>query len=201
MFNRSAFNNNTSVYRLSCQNLILCHKANDPMQFLLSLCLLLNVSTLAAQVVAELVYEGLPASVTVEAMNTTARMPTGAEYDKSLTTAERNRITSALVDLGYLDAETMSKVGYIPSGVKLTYIIKARNCYTIAKVEVPGINSEVVSKVLNDLGINSDTPCVASVYQRLALAFAEPMNVNYLFVNATTKKNSDKKTAIVVLSK
>ncbi len=201
MINRSAFYNSTSVYQLICQNLSLCHKANDIMRFLFSLCLLLNVTTLTAQVVAELVYEGLPASVTVEAMNTTVRMPTGAEYDKSLITAERNRITSALVDLGYLDTETMSKINFIPSGVKLTYIIKARNCYTIAKVEVPGVNSEVVSKVLNDLGIKADSPCTASVYQRLALAFAEPMNVNYLFVTATTKKNSDKKTANVVLSK
>jgi outer membrane protein assembly factor BamA len=162
---------------------------------------LLGITSLQAQVIAEIIYDGLPMMVSSDSITALLRMPPSSDYDKALLAGDRDRVNSALVDLGYLDVETRTKVGFIPSGVKLTYTIKARNCYTISSVEVVGVAAEEVSALLKELAITPETPCVASIHERLAKSFSDKMNIHYLFVIATAKPNSDKQTATVVLSK
>ncbi len=152
-----------------------------------------------AQTVVEIRFDGLPESIAEEIITKELRLPTNSAYDKEL--LDDDRVTAGLIDYGYLDASTKSKVNYIPGGVRVTYFIKPRNRYTIGSVIVSNVDDNDIQTTLSELQITENSFCEFQHYEKLAKAFAEKMHVHYLFVKVEAQPNKDRKTAQIMLSK
>lgn len=153
----------------------------------------------AAQNVAEVVFDGLPDGVTADNMTTALSQKTGVIYDKAQLPADRDRVVVRLKDLGYLDADARSTVNFIPTGVRLSYAIKARNLYTVESVSAEGIAEADLSAILTTAKIGKETPCTQEVIDRLVPVIAPKLGLNVLYVDAEWKLNANKKQAILIL--
>lgn len=170
--------------------------------FLIS-CLLLMGGHLqaAAQNVAEVVYDVLPDGVSAEQLTAGLTQKPGVAYDKAQLPADRDRLVLRLKDLGYLDAEARSTVNFIPTGIRLSYAVKARNRYTVEGVKVDGVPEADLTAIVTAAKITKETPCTQEVIDRLLPAIAPKLGVNVLYVEAEWKPNADKKQAVLILRK
>lgn len=159
----------------------------------------LNPATAATQNVAEVVFDGLPDGVTADNINAALSQKTGVTYDKAQLPADRDRVVVRLKDLGYLDVDARSTVNFIPTGVRLTYAVKARNRYTVESVSAEGIAEADLSAILTAAKIGKETPCTQEVIDRLVPVIAPKLGVNVLYVDAEWKLNANKKEAILIL--
>lgn len=155
----------------------------------------------AAQSVAEVVFDGLPDGVTPDSMINALSQKTGVTYDKAQLPADRDKVVVRLKDLGYLDADARSTVNFIPTGVRLSYAVKARNRYTVESVRAEGIAEADLSAILDAAKIDKETPCTQEVIDRLVPAIAPKLGLNVLYVDAEWKLNANKKEAVLVLKR
>jgi outer membrane protein assembly factor BamA len=155
----------------------------------------------AAQNVAEVVHDGLPEGVTPDSVTAVLTQKPGAVYDKVLLAADRERLVGRLKDLGYLDADARSTVNFIPSGIRVTYAVKARNRYTVAAVTAEGVPAADLAAIVAAAKIGQETPCTQEVIDRVVPAIAPKLGVNVLYIEAEWKPQADKKQAVLVLRK
>jgi outer membrane protein assembly factor BamA len=155
----------------------------------------------AAQNVAELVFDGLPETVTADSITAALSQKTGVVYDKAQLPSDRERVVTLLKNQGFLDADARSTVNFIPDGVRVTYAVKARNRYTVESVKAEGIAEAELAAIVAAAKIDQDTPCTQEVIDRLLPAIAPKLGVNVLYVDAQWKQNADKKQAVLILRK
>lgn len=155
----------------------------------------------ATQNVAEVVFDGLPDGVTPDSITTALSQKTGVTYDKAQLPADRDRVIVRLKDLGYLDADARSTVNFIPTGVRLSYAVKARNRYTVESVSAAGVSEADLATILAAAKIDQETPCTQEVIDRLVPAIAPKLGVNVLYVDAEWKPNANKKEAVLILKR
>jgi outer membrane protein assembly factor BamA len=153
----------------------------------------------AAQSIAEVVFDVLPDGVTSESLTGGLSQKAGATYDKAQLPADRDRVIARLKGLGYLDADARSTVNFIPTGVRLSYAVKARNLYTVESVSAEGIPEADLAAILVAAKIGKETPCTQDVIDKLVPTIAPKLGVNVLYVESVWKPNSDKKQAILIL--
>lgn len=167
--------------------------------------LLLLIATLplvaAAQNVAEVVFDGLPDGVTPDSIITALSQKAGVVYDKAQLPADRERVVVRLKDLGYLEADARSTVNFIPTGVRLAYAVKARNRFTVEKVDAEGVSEADLAAILAAAKIDKETPCTQEVIDRLVPAIAPKLGLNVLYVDAEWKLNANKKEAVLILKR
>lgn len=168
-------------------------------QFVVLALFALNPATAAAQNVAEVVFDGLPDDITPDSLTTALSQKAGVLYDKAHLPADRERVVTRLKDLGYLDADARSMVNFIPTGVRLSYAVKARNRYTVESVRAEGIADADLTAILTAAKIDKETPCTQAVIDRLVPAIAPKLGLNVLYVDAEWKLNANKKEAILIL--
>lgn len=155
----------------------------------------------AAQNVADVVFDGLPDGVTADAITAALNQKAGVTYDKAQLPADRERVVVRLKDLGYLDADARSTVTFIPTGVRLSYAVKARNRYTVEAVKVDGMPDADLAAIMTAAKVDKDTPCTQAVIDKLVPAIAPKLGVNVLYVDAEWKTNADKKQAVLILKR
>lgn len=175
-----------------------------PVFLFLALALVLGASTpatAAVQNVAEVVFDGLPDGVAPDGVITALVQKAGATYDKAQLPADRDRVVMRLKDLGYLDADARATVNFIPTGVRVSYAVKARNRYTVESVSAEGVPEADLTAMLAAARIGKETPCTQEVIDRLVPAIAPKLGVNVLYIEAEWKLNANKKEAVLVLRK
>lgn len=155
----------------------------------------------AAQNVAEVVYDALPDGVAADSLTAALSQKAGATYDKAQLTADRERVVGRLKDLGYLDADARSTVNFIPTGVRISYAVKARNRYVVEAVKAEGIAETDLAAIVAAARITPETPCTQEVIDRLVPAIAPKLGVNVLYIEAEWKPNADRKQAVLILRK
>lgn len=167
--------------------------------------LLILIATLpliaAAQTVAEVVYDGLPDGVAADSVSAALTLKSGATYDKAQLPADRERVVTRLKDLGYLDADARATVNFIPTGVRLSYAVKARNRYVVEAVKAEGVPEADLAAIVAAAKITPETPCTQEVIDKLVPALAPKLGVNVLYIETEWKQNADKKQAVLVLKK
>jgi outer membrane protein assembly factor BamA len=167
--------------------------------------LLLMVSTTGAmaatQNVVDLVFDGLPAEITPETAAGVLVLKTGVPYNKALLPADRDRLTVLLENQGFLDNDTKTTVNFIPSGVRLTFTVKARNRYHIEAVEVDGLSDGAITEILAEAKVAKDALCTQDTIARLAQVIAPRLDINVLFIEVALKPNSNKKAVTLVFAK
>jgi len=168
-------------------------------QILVLLLIVLAPATAAAQNVAEVAFDVLPDGVTADRITAVLSQKAGATYDKAQLPADRERVITRLKDLGYLDADARSTVNFLPSGVRLTYAVKARNLYTVESVTAEGVSASDLAAILATAKVDKETPCTQDVIDRLIPAIAPKLGVNVLYVEAEWKPNANKKEALLIL--
>lgn len=170
---------------------------------LVIICLLLVTGRVqaAAQTVAEVVYDTLPDGVSADQLTAGLSQKPGASYDKVQLPSDRDRLVMQLKGLGYLDAEARSTVNFIPTGIRLSFAVKARNRYTVEGVKVDGVPEAELTAIVTAAKITQETPCTQEVIDRLVPSIAPKLGVNVLYVEAEWKPNADKKQALLILRK
>lgn len=178
--------------------LLSCHPLLLVLTLMLASCTCTHV---AAQSVAEVVFDGLPDGVTPDHITATLSQKPGSPYDKTQLPADRERVVTRLKDLGYLDADARSTVNFIPSGVRLAYAVKARNRYTVEAVRAEGVSEADLAAILAAARIDHQTPCTLEVIDRLVPAIAPKLRLNVLYVDAEWKLNANRKEAVLILKR
>ena len=173
-----------------------------PFVALIALVLLTNMhAQAAAQNVAEVVFDALPDGVTADSITAGLSQKNGVPYDKAQLPADRERVVMRLKDLGYLDADARSTVNFIPTGVRLSYAVKARNRYTVGSVSVEGVAAAELATILAAAKIDNATPCTQEVIERLVPVIAPKLGVNVLYVDAQWKPDANKREAVLILKR
>lgn len=155
----------------------------------------------ATQNVVEVVFDVLPDGVTAESLAPALTQKSGATYDKAQLPADRERVIVHLKGLGYLDADARSTVNFLPTGVRLSYAVKARNRYTVESVSAEGIPEADLAAILSAAKIGKETPCTQEVIDKLVPAIAPKLGVNVLYIEAEWKLNANKKEAVLILKR
>ncbi len=168
---------------------------------LLLLVIALLPALAATQTIAEVVYDDLPDGVAADHLTAAVSQKTGATYDKTQLPADRERLVTRLKDLGYLDADARSTVNFLPTGVRISYAVKARNRYVVEAVKAEGVPAADLAAIVTAAKIDHDTPCTQEVIDRLLPALAPKLGVNVLYIEAEWKLNADKKQAVLLLKK
>jgi hypothetical protein len=171
-----------------------------PLHFIILL--LVSLSPLfAAQNVGEILWDGLPPTCNAEQAVTYLSMPVSSVFDKNKLPGECARIAAALIADGYLDAQVKNKLAYLPSGARITYVISAKNRYTIERVEIANLPNEKRDDAQILLAVDMNTWCTSEHIDQLLEKAAPFMSVHILFLEGIPLVQKNKSTAVVVIKK
>lgn len=157
-------------------------------------------AALLAQNVSDLVIDGLPSGMVSDDLVATLVEKKGTLFAKAQEPGDRQIITTALQDAGYLDAEVKSAASFIPGGVKLVFTVTPHNLYKIEAVKVTGLSKTAVQTILDAVKVTSDSICSREVCQRLSDAIAEKIGMNVLFLGMEHKSNANKHDTTLIFS-